>query len=54
MRASPHEVEALTMDVTDDQGAILHPLIPAPRRRPDGRGRPWCDAREVLNGMRWI
>jgi transposase len=42
------------MDLTDDQWAILQPLIPAPRRRPDGRGRPWRDAREVLNGILWI
>jgi transposase len=42
------------MDLTDDQWALLQPTIPAPRRRPDGRGRPWRDAREILNGMLWI
>jgi transposase len=25
-----------------------------PPRRPDGRGRPWRDARAVLNGVLWI
>ena len=25
-----------------------------PQRRPDGRGRPWRDARAVLNGILWI
>jgi transposase len=54
MIPSTHEVEGITMDLTDDQWAILQPLIPAPRRRPDGRGRPWRDAREVLNGILWI
>ncbi len=42
------------MDLTDEQWAILQPLIPEPPRRPDGRGRPWRDAREVLNGILWI
>jgi transposase len=42
------------MDLTDDQWAILQPIIPIPRRRPDGRGRPWRDAREALNGILWI
>jgi transposase len=42
------------MDLTDEQWAILKPLIPIPPRRADGRGRPWRDAREVLNGILWI
>ena len=29
-------------------------LIPEPPRRPDRRGRPWRDCREVLNGVLWI
>jgi transposase len=29
-------------------------LMPTPPRRPDGRGRPWLDARVVLNGILWI
>src|SRR5688572_9332041 len=41
-------------ELTDEQWAILMPLIPAPLRRADGRGRPWRDAREVLNGILWI
>jgi transposase len=24
------------------------------KRRPDGRGRPWRDARAVLNGVLWV
>ena len=42
------------MDLTDEQWTILQPLIPEPPRRPDGRGRPWRDAREVLHGVLWI
>jgi transposase len=42
------------MDLTDEQWLILQPLIPPPPRRPDGKGRPWRDAREVLNGILWV
>jgi len=41
------------MDLTDAQWEILQPVF-AERRRADGRGRPWRDAREVLNGVLWI
>jgi hypothetical protein len=36
------------MDLTDEPWAVLQPIIPVPPRRPDGRGRPWRDARGVL------
>jgi hypothetical protein len=41
------------MDLTEDeQWEILEPLIPTPpRRREDGRGRPWRDPPDVLNGI---
>jgi transposase len=42
------------VDLTDEQWAVLEPLLPRPRRRPDGRGRPWRDPRDVLNGILWI
>ncbi len=42
------------MDLTDEQWAMLNPLIPEPPRRPDGRGRPWRNPREVLNGILWV
>jgi transposase len=42
------------MDLTDDQWLIIQPLIPDPTRRPDGKGRPWKDARDVMNGILWI
>ena len=42
------------MDLTDEQWEVLKPIIPVPRRRPDGRGRPWRAPRTVLNGILWI
>lgn len=42
------------MDLTDEQWEILEPLIPDPPRRADGKGRPWRDPRNVLNGILWI
>src|SRR6266480_2229162 len=33
------------MELTDEQWNILRPLIPKPRLRADGRGRPWRDIR---------
>jgi len=42
------------MDLTDEQWDILKPLIPEPPRRPDGRGRPWKETRDVLNAVLWI
>src|SRR6266849_7516066 len=41
------------MDLTDKQWAVLDPIF-RPRRRPDGRGRPWAATRGVLNAVLWI
>lgn len=42
-------------ELTDEQWAILAPLIPLTRRRPDGRGRPEVHSdRAVLNGILWV
>jgi len=41
------------MDLTDEQWAVIQPLIPDPPKRPDGKGRPWKDARDVINGVLW-
>ncbi len=41
-------------DVTDQQWEVLHVLIPDPERRKDGRGRPWRNRREVLNGILYV
>lgn len=39
------------MDLTDEQWDVIKPLIPEPPKRPDGRGRPRRDNREILNGI---
>jgi len=41
------------MDLTDVQWAVLEPTF-RPRRRLDGRGRPWTDSRAVMNGVLWV
>jgi len=41
-------------DLTDEQWKILDPLIPKPRRRRDGRGRPWISRRSVMNRILWV
>ncbi|MDQ9172284.1 transposase, partial [Oxalobacteraceae bacterium R-40] len=41
--------------LTDEQWAVLMPLIPPPARRADGRGRPIeHDDRAVMDGVLWI
>jgi transposase len=42
------------MELTDAQWSVVEPLIPQPKRRQDGRGRPWISARLVLDGIVWI
>ena len=39
--------------MTDAQWARLQPLL-EPKRRANGRGRPWQDTRQVLNGVLWV
>jgi transposase len=41
------------MDLTEAQWQVLKPLL-TPKRRPDDRGRPWRDARAVMNGILWV
>jgi transposase len=41
------------MDLSEAQWEKLKLLL-APKRRPDGPGRPWRDARAVLNGILWV
>jgi transposase len=50
----PFQWEKRSMDLTDQQWEVLEPLIPDPPQREDGRGRPWRDPRDVLNGILWI
>jgi transposase len=42
------------MDLTDKQWAVVEGLLPVPEVREDGRGRPWRDPRDVLNGVLWV
>ena len=41
------------MQLTDEQWAVVAPLIPDKRRR-DGKGRPRVPPRHVLNGVLWV
>lgn len=42
-------------DLTDVQWERIRPLVEfGQQRRADHRGRPWRDARQVLNGMLWV
>jgi hypothetical protein len=42
------------MALTDEQWAVLEPLIGEMPRRADGRGRHWRRSREVFDGILWI
>jgi transposase len=42
------------VDLTYEQWAVLELLIGELPKRADGRGRPWCSSRQVLNGILWI
>ncbi len=40
-------------ELSDEQWKLVEPVL-RPRRRPDGRGRPWHDTRAVLHGVLWV
>lgn len=42
------------MKLTEEQWLILEPLLPKLRKREDGKGRPWRNNREVLEGVLWV
>jgi transposase len=42
------------MKLNESQWAELATLIPEPKKRADGRGRPWTPNREVLEGILWV
>ncbi len=42
------------MRLTDEQWELLEEYIPDPPRRPDNRGRPHRDKREVTEGILWV
>ena len=42
------------MDLTEEQWAIVEPLLPRSVKRADGKGRPRLDNRAILNGILWV
>ena len=42
------------MELTDKQWEVIQPFIPEHPPRPDRRGRPRADDRQVMNGIFWI
>jgi hypothetical protein len=42
------------MDLTKKQWEVLKPLMPKGAVRKDGRGRPYRDPEDVLNGIIWV
>jgi hypothetical protein len=42
------------MDLAQEQWNVVKQLLPEDPVRADGRGRPWSDRRQVLNGALWI
>lgn len=42
------------MDLNDTQWKYVSKEIPKHKLRKDGKVRPWCDDRQVLNGILWI
>src|SRR6201997_3359806 len=40
-------------ELSNAQWQVIEPIL-RPKRRSDGRGRPWQDTRAVLNGIRWV
>jgi transposase len=42
------------MELTDEQWAVVEPLLPKPAKRADGKGRPRVDNRAILNGILWV
>ncbi len=46
--------EALAMRLTDRQWELIEHFFPQPRRRRDGRGRPWASNRACVEGILWV
>jgi transposase len=41
-------------ELTDEQWSLIEPLLPELPKRDDGKGRPWRENREIMNGILWI
>jgi transposase len=42
------------MELTDEQWAVVEPLLAKRVKRADGKGRPRVDNRAILNGVLWV
>ena len=42
------------MRLSDRQWELIEHLFPEPKRRRDGRGRPWASNRECVEGILWV
>jgi transposase len=42
------------VELAEEQWEVVRGLIPEPARRTDGRGRPWREARAVLEEVLWV
>ena len=42
------------MDLTEEQWKVISDILPEDPVRPDRRGRPWSDRRQVMDGILWI
>jgi transposase len=40
--------------LSEAQWSVLAPLFPEPKRRKDGRGRPWATNKSCLLGILWV
>ena len=49
-----HEAEEAASFLSEVQWEVLCPLFPEPKRRKDGRGRPWASNRSCLEGILWV
>ena len=38
-------------ELTDEQRYLIEPLLAELPKRDDGKGRPWRDNREIMNGI---
>lgn len=41
-------------ELTDEQWALIEPLLAELPKRDDGKGRPWRSNREIMNAVLWI
>ena len=45
---------AVGMRLSDRQWELIEHLFPEPKRRRDGRGRPWASNRQCVEGILWV